>query len=252
MTGSGKTRSWYLDPLVAEQKRQVMQSWVRQALDSWKPEAVIKTDLFEEAYGQDRIFDDLFPGARIAVGVDVEIETVARAARIHGASFCCTACDVRRLPFPSLSVDLVLSPSTLDHFESQAELTESLDELARILRPGGMLLITLDNPTNPLYYALRWGSRRGWTPFRLGHTLSSGTLQQLLRERGFRIEGQSFLIHNPRGVSTVVFLALRKLLGRHASAPIRLLLAVFAAMGKLPSRRFTACFHAVAATKIAD
>ena len=110
-------------------------------------------------------------------------------------------------------------------------------------------MITLDNPANPLYHLLRWASRRGWAPFKLGQTLSLGQLECLLRERGFTIEGRSFLIHNPRGISTVLFLGLRKLFGTHASVPIRTLLALFAGVGKLPFGRFTGCFLAVAATK---
>ena len=56
-------------------------------------------------------------------------------------------------------------------------------------------------------------------------------------------------IPNPRGISTVLFLALRKVLGRFASLPIRALLGVFGLLGKLPSRSVTGCFLAVGAVK---
>jgi len=46
--------------------------------------------------------------------------------------------------------DTVLSNSTLDHFDGAAQIRVSLAEPARVLRPGGRLLVTLDNPANPL------------------------------------------------------------------------------------------------------
>ncbi len=157
--------SWYLDPLVAEQKRQVHQRWIRGLLGSRPREVVLKTDLFEEAYGLDRILYDLFPEARLAVGVDLDVKTVRAAASRNGsAGFGSAACDVRHLPFPLASVDVIVSTSTLDHFEAREPLAASIDELERVLRPGGTLFVTLDNPRNPLYHVLRWASRRGWTP----------------------------------------------------------------------------------------
>jgi len=241
--------SWYLDPLVAEQKRRVHQEWIRASTGHRSREVVLKTDLFEEAHGVDRIFDDLFQDMRLAVGMDLSHRTVQEAARRYFPAFRSVVCDARCLAFPSASIDVVVSPSTLDHFESSEDIAVSLDELARVLRPGGVLLISFDNPRNPSYHLLRWLSRRGWTPFALGQTVSLSTLKRMLIERGFRIEGTRYLIHNPRGISTVLFLALRKAFGKFASLPIRGLLGVFAVLGKLPSRSLTGCFLAVNAIR---
>jgi SAM-dependent methyltransferase len=248
---SDQSPSWYLDPLVAEQKRNVHQKWIRSSIGDRLKGVVLKTDLFEEAHGADRIFDDLFPDMRLAVGMDLSHRTALAAARRHFPAFHSIVCDARRLAFRSASLDLVLSPSTLDHFESPQDIAKALDELARVLRPGGVLLISLDNPRNPSYHLLRWLSRRGWTPFSLGQTVSLSSLKQMLIDRGFRIEGTGYLIHNPRGISTLFFLALRKALGRFASAPIRGLLGAFAVLGRLPSRALTGCFLAVSATRLA-
>ena len=46
--------------------------------------------------------------------------------------------DVRRLPLADNRVDVVLSNSTLDHFDTEQEIEESLHELARVLKPGGI------------------------------------------------------------------------------------------------------------------
>ena len=69
--------------------------------------------------------------------------------------------------------------------------------------------------------------------------------------RALRLEvvERDWLLHNPRGVSTLVFLVLRRLLGRHADRAIGALLALFSLLGRLPTRSLTACFLAVVARK---
>src|SRR5689334_9512030 len=107
--------SWYLDPLVAAQKRKVHLAWIRGAAKS--PGTILKTDLFEEAYGEDRILDELAGEATVAIGIDWTPRTVRSATRRAAGAFQGLVCDVRRLPFPAGSMDLVVSTSTLDHFE---------------------------------------------------------------------------------------------------------------------------------------
>ena len=241
------TGSWYLDPLVARQKRQVHLDWIRAAL-SLNPAVAVKTDLFEEAHNEDRILGDLFPQCRLVLGFDLNERTV-RLAAARRENFQSKVGDVRRLALRDASVDVAVSTSTLDHFPSRREIAASLDELHRVLRPGGLLFITLDNPRNPLYPPLRWAARRGWLPFALGETLPLPQFEAMLVQRGFAIQSSRYLIHNPRGISTLLFLTLRKLLGRFADTPIRILLSTFALASRLPSRSLTACFSAVIAVK---
>ena len=210
---------------------------------------LLKTDVFEEAHGQDHILFDLFPDSE-ALGMDVSPESARRALRRCTNPRCrFFAADVTRLPLRSGNVDLVVSPSTLDHFSSDAELRQAVAEIARVLRPGGVAVITLDNAENPLYWLLRWASRRGWMPFRLGATLRLEELCGLLREAGLAVTDTGALIHNPRAISTLLFLLLRRLLGRWADQPIQVLLTLFSWLHYLPTRRWTACFIAARAEK---
>jgi len=239
--------SWYLDPLVAEQKRcehlALLRTWSGGA-----PAIVLKTDLFEEANGADELLA-AFPSASRLIGMDLVPATVfrARARRLADARFIVS--DVRRLALADGSVDLVFSNSTLDHFEKRDDLEVAIGELARVLEPGGRIIVTLDNPRNPLYGMLRWASRRVTAPLALGHTLSRDALADLLRRQGLEIAGSATLIHNPRLLSTALFLALRRTLGPRADAPIGILLRAFAWLGRLPTREYTACFVAVCARK---
>jgi len=247
--GARKSPTWYLDPLVAAQKRRVHQRLVRRWTEGAALRRVLKTDCFEEANGDDQILFDLFPGAQ-SVGMDLAFSTASRAhARSPSGRVQFVVCDARSLAIRRESMDAVISTSTLDHFDSRAEFERAIDQLTEVLRPGGVLVITLDNPLNPLYSCLRWAGRRGWLPFRLGWTTTASDLVRCLEQAGLRVTATDTLIHNPRMVSTLVFRALRTVLGRHADLPIRALLAAFAAAGRLPTRRFTACFVAARAHK---
>jgi SAM-dependent methyltransferase len=248
--GEEEKPSWYLDPLVARQKGELYQRLIREWTAGFVPAAVLKTDLFEEAYGQDHILFDLFPTPYTALGLDFSVQTVRRAKdrhRLPQTGF--FAADVRKLPVESNRIDFVVSTSTLDHFDSREELDDALAELARVLQPGGRLIVALDNPVNPLYFLLRWLSRRRVFPFPLGHTRTRAGLARSLREAGLEVRSTGVLIHNPRIVSTLLFLALRRLLGRSAEGPIRVLLGLFALMDRLPTRGITACFVAACAEK---
>ncbi len=111
------------------------------------------------------------------------------------------------------------------------------------------LIITLDNAYNPWYYPLRWVSRRGSAPFRLGYTAPLRGLKRKLLALGLEVLDSETLIHNPRLVSSALFTGLRKSLGRFADLPIRSLLWLFALGDHLPTRWISGCFIAVRAAK---
>lgn len=245
---AGWRQSWYLDPIVAEQKRDEHLALLRTWWDGVLPAVMLKTDLFEEAHGGDELLS-AFPSGATVVGMDVATATVVRARARRGGSGRFVVTDVLRLALATGSVDLVFSNSTLDHFNRPDDLERALRELVRVLRPGGRLIVTVDNPRNPLYGLLRWVTRRGWAPMTLGHTVSRLELADLVRRAGVDVVASHILIHNPRLVSTALFIALRRALGRRADGPIRLLLGLFDRLGRLPTREYTACFVAVCGRK---
>jgi len=241
--------SWYLDPLVAQQKQDLH----IKLFQRWMPESAsraLKTDVFEEAFGADALLDRLAPLCRTWIGMDVAAEAVRQArarSELPGAHF--LVCDVRHIPLRPESLDVIVSNSTLDHFAERRDFETAIAELARLLGPGGRLLITVDNPRNPFFLPLRWLSRLRRSPFVLGYTPSAPVLRRTLQQAGLRVSDTCVLIHNPRGVSTLLFLALRRMAGLRADPLIQWLLDAFAKLERLPTRGFTACFLAACAER---
>ncbi len=90
-------------------------------------------------------------GALGVIGIDVSPEAVEAAAREHGAAAEFRAADLEDLPFEDASFDLVTCFEAIEHV---ADSDRALDELRRVLRPGGLLLISSPNrgvylPGNP-------------------------------------------------------------------------------------------------------
>ena len=245
--------NWYLDPLVAHAKKRDHMRLLARWNSGFNPRRVLKTDLFEEAFGEDQLLFGLFP-ASIVYGVDLAFSTVrgAKAKAPDGAAGCSyhfSVADLRALPMQPRSIDMILSTSSLDHFDSAADFETALEQTLQALGSGGRLVLTLDNVWNPLYLPLKWISRRSWAPFPLGYTPSLSRLKKLLLHNGFEILGTDCLVHNPRMLSTLLFLALRSLLGKRGAPLIAGFLKVFSWLDHLPTRYLSACFVAVIAEK---
>ena len=243
------SESWYLDPVVADQKAAVNRALVGRWADASRDGTVLKTDLFEEANGTDHILDALTAyGARV-VGMDWASSTVARARqRFPDAGIDMTVTDLCAMNFQSGTFDLIVSTSTLDHFNTRWEFLQALKEMHRVLSPGGRMVLVIDNPLNPGYWPLRLLCGRA-ASFRLGYTMTQSGFRGELEDLGLRTVGVGYAIHNPRMVSTILFLFLRRLLGNRAEPAIRGCVKLFEFVGKLPIKPLTACFSVVCVDK---
>jgi len=77
-------------------------------------------------------------------GVDLSQPAIDHAQRTYGAreniEFACAPCT--HVPLADASVDVVVSFETIEHISEQAEF---VDEIARVLRPDGLLVISCPN-----------------------------------------------------------------------------------------------------------
>jgi SAM-dependent methyltransferase len=174
--------------------------WLDRVAGDLPPGRVLKTDLFDEAYG-----DGLAPWfeshGHDLVACDLAL-TTARGAVRKPTRVVAAVADVRQLPFSAMAFDIVFSDSTLDHFEAEPDIRRALAELGRVLRPGGTLLLTMDNPTNPLVRirnrAPAFWMRLGVVPYAVGATCDAGCLGRWLREAGFDHVATETIMHLPR------------------------------------------------------
>ena len=174
--------------------------WLDRVAAGLPPGRVLKTDLFDEAYG-----DGLAPWfeshGHDLVACDLAL-TTARGAVRKPTRVVAAVADVRRLPFSTAAFDTVFSDSTLDHFEAEPDIRTALAELGRVLRPGGTLLLTMDNPTNPLVRIRNCAPavwmRLGVVPYAVGMTCDANRLGRWLRETGFDQVATETIMHLPR------------------------------------------------------
>lgn len=212
---------------------------------------VLKTDLYDEAMGRG-LYGVLAARASTVVGIDVAARVAGQAARRHPGLAPIRA-DVRALPFADASFDAVVSISTLDHFATAAEIERSIGEIRRVLARAGVLLVTLDNRTNPMV-ALRnrlpsgWLRRTGLVPYPVGATLTARELRACLERHGFGVVEETALMHCPRALSVRRAKRLDHAPARVRERFARRLLA-WERLGAWPTRYLSGAFAAVLATK---
>lgn len=163
---------------------------------------VLKTDLYEEAYGRDALLDLLLERGDAVAGVDIDRETVRRARRRFPEAELEQG-DVRDLPFPDAVFDAVVSTSTLDNMDGG--FGDAVAELGRVLVPGGTLLLTLDNAHNPAYRFVRGVDRvLGYHDFRLGRAPALPETVEHLARNGFVAEAVFPVMRYPPAFNTLL------------------------------------------------
>ena len=205
------TQGHYLDPFLADLKKQAYVDLIERWGGVPPNGRALKTDLFEEAMGPDAFLLDL-RGPRLLLGMDVSMAAATRASsrdREQRARY--LVADARQLPFACASLDLIVSPSTLDHFHERADLGASLRELRRVLAPNGRLIVTLDNRQNVFDPLLRLVSRAGLVPFFMGRSYTARELQRELRAAGLEVLQTSAIVHNPRLTAVGAVAATRRI-----------------------------------------
>lgn len=215
-------------------------------------ESLLKTDLFDEAVS-DGLSSLLNSLSKRVYYIDASFEVHQEAKRRH-PDLQTIRTDVRCLPFPPSTFDGIISNSTLDHFKSQDEILISLRELYRVLRPGGQLILTLDNLSNPIIllrngFPFRWLYRMKIIPYYVGVTLGPYRLKYFLREAGFKVLKVDAIMHCPRVFAVAITHCLEKYASPKTQRAFLRFLMIFEYFSRLPTRFFTGHFIAIKATK---
>ncbi len=227
--------------------RRVYLSLIRRWLPNATAAPVLKTDLFEEAVSRHSLLPDLAPGI---VGLD-RSPAVARAAqrRLPRNGRHVLVADLRQLPLRTEGLGCIVSGSTLDHFCQKPDIAVGIRELARVLRGGGTMLITLDNPHNPIVnlrnrLPLAWLRRAGLVPCFVGATYSRDEACRELAAAGLTVTHVTAIAHAPRAPA-IGCIALAERLGwRRVAAALGRSLSAFDLLERVPTRYQTGYYLA--------
>lgn len=224
----------------------------------WLPAStgcLLKTDLFDESLN-DGLLPLLEGRAAVVTGIDTSFQT-AHAAHGRYRQLRGVVADVRRLPFADGGVACIVSNSTLDHFESRDDIVESLREMSRILRPGGHLLLTMDNRANPAIWLrsrlpFEWLNRLGIVPYYVGATCGPRRLRQYLQDAGLEVIETTAIMHCPRVLGVAMTRYLNHRVGERTRQRLLRFLLMFERLERSPIRYLTGYYIAMRTVKPCD
>jgi SAM-dependent methyltransferase len=228
---------------------------ISQLVDRWlngaPRQVILKTDLFEESCS-DGLYGVLSRCGSRLVAMDLASAIVLDAKRRHPLIEA-TVADVQLIPFDDETFDLIVSPSTLDHFDDLDEMRRALAEMVRVLRPTGELLMTLDNLDNPVlrlrsWLPSRWLRALRLVPYDVGRSCGRRRLRRLLGEVGLEVREMTAVLHVPRLPAVVTARALARSGPRARERFIRWA-GAFERLEATPLRSLTGYFVAARAVK---
>lgn len=243
------------NPIWRRYSDSLVRDWIVKHLPAAPLTTVLKTDLFEEAVGAGT-YPLLESVSEHVFAIDLSASVCRRAVCRYKDLFVSVS-DVRQLAFRPASFDLIVSISTLDHFENQRHIQAALDQLFSALKPGGVLLVTLDNPANPVVRfrnAMPWRvlKRLGLVPYPTGATMKAEEFQKLLERTGFQVSAATTLLHVPRSAAVLMARLLSHLPGSGPSSWFSKCARMFEALGQLRSAPFTGYYTAFQAQRPAN
>ncbi len=157
---------------------------------------VLKTDLWDEAKNTHILQWAAAHGAQ-AWGLDVSPPIVSQAKAAFGATpshF--VVADVRQIPFAAGTFDAIYSMGTIEHF---AESEEAVVELARLLKPGGRLILGVPNRHDPFLrpWLVALLQRRGWYGYGAEKCYSRRALRHMIERAGLTVVAETGILFIP-------------------------------------------------------
>ena len=120
---------------------------------------------------------------------------LARAA-FSGDGLRCAASDVRALPFADDSFDAIYSMGTIEHFD---ETEQAVDEIARVLKPGGRAIVGVPNRHDPFLRPLLATVMQAVGLYRYGYekSYSRRRLREMLERAGLTVVAETAILFIP-------------------------------------------------------
>lgn len=128
-------------------------------------------------------------------GIDISskmIELARKYAVKYGFNPMLKQADARKIPYPDGFFDFVIAVASIHHIKGEAERLKALEELKRVLKPGGEAFITVWNKWQPKFWfkpkdtQVPWKSKEGML-YRYYHLFSYREAEKLARKAGFEV-----------------------------------------------------------------
>ncbi len=243
----------YMDSALAAHIRDVNLELIRKWAPLFARPRVLMTDAFADATWPERAFSWHIHHDAQPVCIDISsvlsLKARENAVALGHCNTSYATADVRSIPFADDSFDLIVSDSTLDHFHTKDEICIAIRELSRVLRPGGVLILSLDNPenlSNPLFQL--W-LRSGRQPYFIGKSLSRGELTKALSNAGLNVTETTAVFHYPRFLTKVGLRVMRRITPGRCDEWARQALSAANRLECLKTRYLTGLFVAARAVK---
>ncbi|MEO5761678.1 MAG: class I SAM-dependent methyltransferase [Vicinamibacteria bacterium] len=158
--------------------------------------SVFKTDLWDEARNT-RILAWASRLGALAYGVDISPPTVAMAkGAFDKGGLRAAVSDVRELPFREGSFDAIYSMGTIEHFD---ETEQAVREMARVLKPGGRVIVGVPNRHDPflrplLSTVLQW---LGLYAYGFEKSYSRHSLRTMIERSGLTVVAETAILFIP-------------------------------------------------------
>jgi len=162
---------------------------------------MLKTDLWDEAKNT-RILAWANRQGALTYGIDISEPIVIQArsafdmpaaARrpLHGA-----VGDVRAVPFRDASFDAIYSMGTIEHFD---ETERAVEEMARVLKPGGRAIVGVPNRYDPFLRPLLATALQAFGLYGYGYekSYSRRALKKMLEGAGLEVVAETAILFIP-------------------------------------------------------
>ncbi len=157
---------------------------------------ILKTDLWDEAKNTRILAWSSRHGAR-AYGIDISEPTVIQArAAFDGDPLRCAVSDVRALPFLDASFDAIYSMGTIEHFD---ETERAVQEMARVLKPGGRAIVGVPNRHDPFLRPLLATVMQALGLYAYGYekSYSRRALREMIERAGLTVVAETAILFIP-------------------------------------------------------
>lgn len=172
----------------SKREKEIILKW----FGDFKEKKLFKSDLWDEVKNTKLLLWAHKKGAR-CFGIDVS-QKVLSAVKTQAKYVNAKYGDIRKIPYPKNSFDLIISIGTVEHFPDSIK---ALKEMKKVLKPGGVAMISV-----PVKYDL-WGrflfigllQKLGLYHYGYEIQYTRGELKHLLIRAGFKIlDDEGYLI----------------------------------------------------------